>query len=57
LRLPRALAHGPHLDGVTCQFFANCKPRTANKVAYDTDMTARLWQVNGELAGMTPVPP
>src|SRR5207237_4411788 len=37
------LASSPHMDGITGQFFANRKPKTANKVAYDTEMTARLW--------------
>jgi len=49
------LASSPDVDGVTGQFFANRKPKTANKVAYDTDMTARLWQVSANLVGMTPV--
>ncbi len=49
------LASSPDMDGVTGQFFANRKPKTANKVAYDTDMTARLWQVSADLVGMTPV--
>jgi len=40
------------VDGVTGQFFANCKPKTANKLAYDTDMTARLWQVSADLVGL-----
>jgi retinol dehydrogenase-14 len=34
------LASSPDLDGVTGQFFVNCKPKTANKVAYDTDLAA-----------------
>jgi len=49
------LASSPDMDGVTGQFFANRKPKTANKVAYDTDMRARLWQVSADLVGMTPV--
>jgi retinol dehydrogenase 14 len=48
------LASSPNMDGVTGEFFANGKPKTANKVAYDTDMAARLWQVSAELVGMTP---
>jgi retinol dehydrogenase 14 len=54
---PIYLASSPDMDGVTGQFFANRKPKTANKVAYDTDMTARLWQVSADLVGMTPVTP
>ena len=49
------LASSPDVDSVTGQFFANRKPKTANKVAYDTDMRARLWQVSADLVGMTPV--
>jgi retinol dehydrogenase 14 len=48
------LASSPDMDGVTGQFFVNCKPKTANKVAYDTDMTRRLWRVSADLVGMTP---
>lgn len=48
------LASSPSMDGVTGEFFANCKPKTANKVAYDTDIVARLWQVSAELVGMIP---
>jgi NAD(P)-dependent dehydrogenase (short-subunit alcohol dehydrogenase family) len=47
------LASSPDVDGVTGQFFANGKPKSANKVAYDTDMTARLWNVSADLVGMT----
>src|SRR6266581_1226830 len=38
------LASSPDVDGVTGQFFANRKLKIANKVAYDTDLMARLWQ-------------
>jgi len=48
------LAASPDMDGVTGQFFVNRKPKTANKVAYDTDMTRRLWRVSADLVGMTP---
>jgi retinol dehydrogenase 14 len=48
---PIYLASSPDVDGVTGQFFASRKPKTANKVAYDTDMTARLWQVSADLVG------
>ena len=47
------LASSPNMDGVTGEFFANGKPKTANKVAYDADMTARLWNVSADLVGMT----
>ncbi|HEV8193508.1 MAG TPA: SDR family NAD(P)-dependent oxidoreductase [Ktedonobacterales bacterium] len=51
------LASSPDVDGVTGQFFAKGKPKTANKVAYDTDLAARLCQVSADLVGMTPVAP
>src|SRR5438270_371283 len=47
------LASSPDVEGVTGQFFANRKPKTANKLAYDTDTTTRLWQVSAELVGLT----
>jgi retinol dehydrogenase 14 len=47
------LASSPDVAGVSGKFFANRKPKTANKVAYDTDMTARLWQISADLTGMT----
>ena len=43
------LASSSDVDGVTGQFFANRKPKTANNLAYDTNMTARLWHVSADL--------
>ena len=48
------LASSPDMDGVTGQFFANRRPKTANKVAYDPDLMARLWQTSADLVGMKP---
>ena len=50
------LASSPDMAGVTGQFFANRMPKTANKLAYDIDMTGRLWRVSADLVGMTPGP-
>jgi NAD(P)-dependent dehydrogenase (short-subunit alcohol dehydrogenase family) len=50
-QMPIYLASSPDMDGVTGQFFANGKPKTANRVAYNTEMTARLWQVSADLVG------
>jgi NAD(P)-dependent dehydrogenase (short-subunit alcohol dehydrogenase family) len=50
---PIYLASSPDVDGVNGQFFANRKPKTANKAAYDTNVTARFWQVSADLVGMT----
>jgi Dehydrogenases with different specificities (related to short-chain alcohol dehydrogenases) len=47
------LASSPDMEGVTAQFFVNSKPKTANKVAYDADMTRRLWDVSAGLVGMS----
>jgi retinol dehydrogenase 14 len=51
------LASSLDVDGATGQFFASSKPKTANTVAYDADMTARLWDVSADLVGMTPATP
>ena len=47
------LASSPDIERVTGQFFANGKPKNANKIAYDPDMTAKLWNVSAALVGMT----
>ena len=47
------LASSPNVEGVTGQFFADRKPKIANKVAYDIDMAARLWRISGDLVGLT----
>ena len=51
---PIYLASSPDVDGVTGQFFASRKPKAANKVAYNTEVIARLWQVSADLVGMRP---
>jgi retinol dehydrogenase-14 len=51
---PIYLASSPDVGGVTGKFFANRRPRTANPLASDTGMTARLWQVSADLVGLTP---
>ena len=54
---PIYLASTPDLEDVTGQFFTNGKPKRANRIAYDIDMTARLWLVSAELVGMTATTP
>jgi retinol dehydrogenase 14 len=49
---PVYLASSPGIHGITGRFFANRKPEMANKVAYDTDKTARLWRASADLVGM-----
>jgi len=51
------LASSPDMDGVTGQFFANRKSKKPNKIAFDTEMTAKLWNVSAALVGVTPVIP
>jgi retinol dehydrogenase 14 len=46
------LASSPDMDGVTGRFFANRKPKTANKLAYDADTLAKLWNVSADLVGL-----
>ena len=50
---PIYLASSPDVEGITGQFFAKRKPKTANKAAGDADVTARLWRVSTALVGLT----
>ena len=43
------LASSPDIVAVTGQFFANRKRKTPNKIALDTEMTAKLWNVSAAL--------
>src|SRR6266704_4020776 len=51
------LASSPDMEGVTGRFFANRKIKRPNKVAFDTEMTAKLWNVSAAPVGVTPVIP
>jgi retinol dehydrogenase-14 len=55
-RTPIYLAASPDVETITGQFFANRKPRTANKAAGDADVIARLWRVSAGLVGLTGSP-
>ncbi len=55
-RTPIYLAASPDVEGITGQFFANRKPKAANKAAGDVDVTARLWRVSSDLVGLTGPP-
>jgi retinol dehydrogenase 14 len=50
---PVYLACSPQVEGVTGRYFANRKPKTAAKTAYDTTAAARLWQVSADLLDLT----
>jgi NAD(P)-dependent dehydrogenase (short-subunit alcohol dehydrogenase family) len=49
---PIYLASSPDVEGMTGQYFANRKPKTSNKLSYDTATAARLWQVSADLVGL-----
>src|SRR5438876_1258297 len=51
------LASSPDMDAVTGRFFANRKSNRPNTIAFDTEMTAELWNVTAALVGVTPVTP
>ena len=53
---PIYLASSPDVEGITGQFFANRKPKIANKAAGDLAVTARLWRVSSDLVGLTGPP-
>ena len=46
------LASSPEVEGVTGGYFANGRPRTANKASHDGAAAARLWQVSSRLVGL-----
>jgi retinol dehydrogenase 14 len=47
------LASSPDVEGVSGEFFASRKPKTANRAAYDLDLGARLWRISADLVGVT----
>jgi hypothetical protein len=48
------LASSPEAAGVTGMYFANSRPLSSNKAAYDEAAAARLWEVNASLVGLSP---
>jgi retinol dehydrogenase-14 len=50
---PVYLASSPEVNGVSGRYFADRRARTTNKASYDTETTARLWQVSAELVGLS----
>jgi retinol dehydrogenase-14 len=47
------LASAPDLEQVTGGYFANSKIKRSSKPSYDEAAAARLWQVSGDLVGLT----
>jgi NAD(P)-dependent dehydrogenase (short-subunit alcohol dehydrogenase family) len=48
------LASSPEVEGITGQFFANCRPRRSSRRSYDEDDARRLWTVSAGLVGVDP---
>lgn len=46
------LASAPQADGITGQYFVNCKPKSSSKASYDTAGAARLWRISTDLVGL-----
>jgi NAD(P)-dependent dehydrogenase (short-subunit alcohol dehydrogenase family) len=49
------LASAPDLEQVTGRYFANSKLKRSSKPSYDEATAARLWQVSGDLVGLTTI--
>jgi retinol dehydrogenase-14 len=47
------LASAPDLEQITGRYFANSKLKRSSKPSYDEAAAARLWQVSGDLVGLT----
>jgi NAD(P)-dependent dehydrogenase (short-subunit alcohol dehydrogenase family) len=45
------LASSPDVEGITGRYFANRKPKTSNKLSYDTTAAKRLWRISEQLVG------
>ncbi|WP_448003412.1 SDR family oxidoreductase [Agromyces bauzanensis] len=48
---PIYLASSPDVDGVSGRYFANREAKDSNRVSYDTEAAARLWQASADLVG------
>lgn len=46
------LASSPEVEGVTGGYFFNRKTKKSGASSYDTEVTARLWQMSAELVGI-----
>ena len=49
---PVYLASSPQAEGLTGQYFADCKPRRSHKDAYGPAVAARLWRMSADLVGL-----
>jgi NAD(P)-dependent dehydrogenase (short-subunit alcohol dehydrogenase family) len=48
------LASSPDVEGVSGQYFVNCKPKQPSRWAQDPDAASRLWRVSEELVHLVP---
>jgi NAD(P)-dependent dehydrogenase (short-subunit alcohol dehydrogenase family) len=48
------LASSPEVEGVSGQYFVQCRPRQPRRWARDAQAARRLWQVSEELVGLAP---
>jgi retinol dehydrogenase-14 len=50
------LASAPDLEQVSGRYFANSRPKKSSPRSYDEAVAARLWEVSGDLVGLTATP-
>jgi NAD(P)-dependent dehydrogenase (short-subunit alcohol dehydrogenase family) len=48
------LASSPDVEGVSGQYFVNCKPKQPSRWAQDPEAAGRLWRVSEELVRLVP---
>jgi NAD(P)-dependent dehydrogenase (short-subunit alcohol dehydrogenase family) len=48
------LASSPDVEGVSGQYFVNCKPKQPSRWAQDPEAASRLWRVSEELVRLVP---
>ena len=48
------LASSPDVEGISGQYFVECKPKQPRRWAEDPEAARRLWQVSEELVGLSP---
>jgi len=46
------LATSPHVEGITGQYFVNCRPVKSSQASHDRAAANRLWRVSAELTGL-----
>ncbi|UCC63243.1 MAG: SDR family oxidoreductase [Anaerolineae bacterium] len=49
------LATSPHVEGISGEYFVNCRPVKSSQASYDRTAANRLWRVSAELTGLCTV--